>query len=284
MSTSVSLKVDNMNLADAMGFSTSSSAAPASSVARLQLVQGAITKDIDDEERIIVPVGAFKLVQGDSVAYSKTVSIRLFAERQQLQKWDADNNTMQKSLMAQNLNADLKDTMGTFNLGRPSGYIKDWNALPEAQKEIIRSVNRVKVFMGMITLDNAIDEDGNALSGYDMEIPFVFDVKNRDTMKSIESTVSGLMAKRISPVEYTIHLKGKKNKLPTGATFANAEASLGERVGFADSDQENLNNFLEFIARANEYVTEKWNEKAKPGFSDDDAALVGEFIEVKDFD
>lgn len=284
MSTEVTLKVDNMNLADAMGFAVSSGAASGPSVPRLSLVQGAITKEIDDEERIIVPVGAYKLVNGDTTVYSKSVTVRLFAERQQWQKWDADEETMQKSLMATNLNADLKDTTGSFNLGRPSGYIQDWAALPESQKEVIRSVKRVKIYMGAVTLDKPIDENGNALDGYDTEIPFVFDVKNREAMKSIDGVVSKIIGKRISPVEYTLKLAGKKQKLPTGATYAEATAALGDRVGFSESDNEVLNDFLDYVSRSNEYVEGKWQENNTETISADDAALVGEFIEVKDFE
>lgn len=283
MSNAVALQVENMNLADAMGFSVQGGAS-APSLARLQLVHGAITKEVEDEEKITVPVGAFKFISGDDVVYSKGVSMRLFAERQQWQRWDADQGTMQKSLMSNNLNADLKDTLGTFNLGRPSGYIKDFQALPEAQKEVIRSVNRVKIYMGEIKLNKAINEDGEALEGYSDWTPFVFDVKNRDTMKSMDAVVGKIMGKRISPIEYTISLTGKRNKLPSGGSFATAEATLGERTGFTESDQETLNDFLDYVERSNDYVRSKWDESNVESISGEDAAIVADFVEVKDFE
>lgn len=283
MGNAVALQVENMNLADAMGFSVQGGAS-APSLSRLQLVHGAITKEVGDEEKITVPVGAFKFISGDDVVYSKGVSIRLFAERQQWQRWDSEAGTMQKSLMSNNLNADLKDTLGTFNLGRPSGYIKDFQALPEAQKEVIRSVNRVKIYMGEVKLDKPINEDGEALEGYSDWTPFVFDVKNRDTMKSMDSIVGKIMGKRISPIEYTISLTGKRSKLPSGGTFATAEATLGERTGFTDTDQETLNDFLDYVERSNDYVRSKWDETNVEGISGDDAAIVADFVEVKDFE
>ena len=38
--------------------------------------------------------------------------------------------------MADNLNIDLKDNMGGFNCGKPTGFVKDYQALPVKTKEL----------------------------------------------------------------------------------------------------------------------------------------------------
>ena len=48
--------------------------------------------------------------------------IRIFAMKEQWTHWDSINNVMDRTQMANNLYNDLKDTKGTFNIGRPSGY------------------------------------------------------------------------------------------------------------------------------------------------------------------
>ena len=64
-------------------------------------------------------------------------------------------------------------------IGRPSGYIEDFNALPDATKDHMRSVKKVKVFMGLITIDNPMDETGNPVDIKVEDVPFVMDIKNR---------------------------------------------------------------------------------------------------------
>ena len=107
--------------------------------------------------------------------YSRSATIRLFAQRQQWTQWDSDSNTMNKTVMATVLKGDLKDTKGTFNLGRPSKYVKDWEALDEDTKAIIRSVKNTKVLFGKVKLGKVIDDNGVAVAGYDSEVDFTME-------------------------------------------------------------------------------------------------------------
>ena len=273
----VALKVENMNLTDAMGFST-----PAVSQSSLSRITGTVIQEVEDGKVVQTPV--FKITSDDDSYFARTVEVRLFAERQKWQQWDSENKTMQKSVLSNSLNIDLKDTLGTFNLGRPSGYIKDFQALPKDQQDLIRSVNRVKVMMGMVKVVDPFYESGGAPSNVDGEFAFVMDVKNRDSLKFIDGTVGKLIKKKISPAEHRITLLGETRTLPNGNPYMVTNASLGEFVGLSDGDNEILQNFLDYVESSNEYVTSKWSEENVETISSQDQDIVTNIVDVEDFD
>ena len=277
MNNAVALKVDNMNLTDAMGFST-----PAVSQSSLSRITGTVIQEVEDGKVVQTPV--FKITSDDDSYLSRSVEVRLFAERQKWQQWDSENKTMQKSVLSNSLNIDLKDTLGTFNLGRPSGYIKDFQALPKDQQDLIRSVNRVKVMMGMVKVVDPFYEGGGTPSNVDEEFAFVMDVKNRDSLKFIDGTVGKLIKKKISPAEHRITLLGETRTLPNGNPYMVTNASLGEFVGLSDGDNEILQNFLDYVESSNEYVTSKWSEENVETISQQDQDIVTNIVDVEDFD
>jgi hypothetical protein len=277
MNNAVALKVDNMNLTDAMGFST-----PAVSQSSLSRITGTVIQEVEDGKVVQTPV--FKITSDDDSYLARSVEVRLFAERQKWQQWDSENKTMQKSVLSNSLNIDLKDTLGTFNLGRPSGYIKDFQALPKDQQDLIRSVNRVKVMMGMVKVVDPFYEGGGTPSNVDEEFAFVMDVKNRDSLKFIDGTVGKLIKKKISPAEHRITLLGETRTLPNGNPYMVTNASLGEFVGLSEGDNEILQNFLDYVESSNEYVTTKWAEENVETISPKDKDIVTNIVDVEDFD
>ena len=279
MNNVVPLSVENMNLADAMGFSPSSSSSNTSEIYRIST--GVIQEVVDGK---VANSPVFKVKKGDEEFLARSLDVRLFVERQRWQKWDSVNNVFQRSVMANNLNMDLKDTLGTFNLGRPSGYIKDFAALPKDQQDFIRSVNRYKIFMGLAVFNDAFVEGGDPVLEHNGEVPFVFDVKNRESLKSIDGTISKLMNKRISPVENLITLTPEERSMPNGSKFAVVSAALGATVGFSDGDNDVLQNFIEYVERSNEYILKKWEENNVERISDEDSAIVANIVDVQDFE
>ena len=277
MSTEVALSVDGMNLADAMGFTATTTQAQST----LWRVTAVVKQGIDGKKIVNTPM--FKLRKGDEEVYTESLSMRLFAERQQWTKWDSEANTTQKTVLAQNLNNDLKDTLGGFNLGRPTGYVQDWDALPETTKNVMRSVKRTKVFMGMAGAADATNEDGDSVE-FSGEVPFIFDVKNPTSLKSMNAATGALMGKGITPIEHTILLGANQQTMPNGNMFAEVSASLGERVGFTDGDNETLRDFIAYIERTNSWILSKWDERNVANISPEDAAIVGSIVEVQDFE
>jgi len=224
----------------------------------------------------VVPVGAFTLKTGDDIVYSNGVTVRVFAQRNQWQRWNSETEEMEKSVMSNSLNGDLKDSIGGFNLGRPSGYIEDFNSLPDATKQLMRSVKRVMVYYGTVTLDSPMNEKGEPVNALG-NVPFVMDIKNRDSLKSINGVMSNFKKKNMLPIMSTIKLEGVEDSIPTGAKFGKIEANTGDSVDLASEDNDTLKDFLELIEYSNGKILDLHHERAK-GHSDKDADLVGEIL------
>jgi len=287
MTTDVALKVDGMSLAEAMGISTGGGGSTTqTSLARVNQVHSALTvTDAEGDDVIKVPVGAYKVTLPDGeVVYSKTISTRIFSQRHQWQKWDAEAKAMHKTLLAANLNADLKDTTGRFNLGRPSGYIKDFQSLPEEMKTIIRSVKRVRVMLGVLKLDKPTDDMGNPINGMDAEMPFVMDVKNNESMKAMDAAINQIISKKLTPVEHTLKLGSAKRDLPSGGKYAIIVPSLGEQVPYGSDDSTILQDFIDWIKGTNTWIEGKHTEASDGRLSAADAEMVGSIVEVREFE
>jgi len=248
-------------------------------LARLAQVQAPIMKEQVDEdgeleEKVVVPLGAYKLTDSEGVTvYSRSATIRLFAQRQQWTQWDSDSNTMNKTVMATVLKGDLKDTKGTFNLGRPSKYVKDWEALDEDTKAIIRSVKNTKILFGKVKLGKVTDENGKTVKGYDSEVDFTMDVKNADSKRSLDAVLKDIVLKKLLPIEHTITLYANKETLPTGNKYATMVANLGTKTKMVPEDHATVQAFVDYIDYGNEYVLSKWKSLRKPDVAIDPATL-----------
>ena len=277
------------SMAELMGVSASSGDATPS-ISRMGMLHSPLMGELEVAGKAIktevVPVGAFILNRGDEKVYSNGVTMRIFAQRQQWQRWNSETEEMEKSVLANSLNGDMKDSIGGFNLGRPSGWIDDFNALPDATKQIIRSVKRVNVYYGTVSLDNPMNEKGDPLdsSAY-QDVPFVMDVKNRDSLKSINGVLSVLKRKNLLPIMSTVKFMGVEDSIPTGAKFGKIKAASGDRVDLGEGDNEMLKDFIELIEYSNGKILDMYHERLDKGMSSDDAAMVddilnNDFIEV----
>ena len=284
MSTEISITgMDNASMAALMGVSAETKQS-ASSLARINVVSTALKGEMELAGKKIktdvVPVGAYKITQGDDVFYSEQISIRVFAQRQQWQRWNASTNEMEKSVMTTSLNGDLQDSVGGFNLGRPSGYVEDWNALPEATKDLMRTVKRVKIFMGLLTVKDPIDERGEPISKEYVDLPFVMDVKNRDSLKNLDGALKTVQRANLLPIMSTLKLAGQEGSIPTGATFGYITAKAGDKVELSEADNQTLKDFLGFIEYGNGKILDLYNERSDKGMSAADAELVGSIVDV----
>ena len=270
------------SMAELMGVSSAPSGEAVPSIARIGMLHQPIMGEVDFNGKKIktevVPVGAFILTQGDNKVYSSSVTVRIFAQRQQWQRWNSETEEMEKSVQSNSLNGDLKDSIGGLNLGRPSGYIEDFNALSDSVKQVIRSVKRVNVYYGTVSLDNPVDENGNEVSGDFNDIPFVMDVKNRDSLKSINGVMNALKRKNLLPIMSTIKLTGVEDSIPTGAKFGKIEAKLGDKVDLGDGDNEMLKDFIELIEYSNGKILDLHHERSNKDMSPEDDAMVSEII------
>lgn len=285
MSVELTVAADRgKSLAELMGVSETSSNQSGPSIARVNVVSSAIKGEIDVGGKKIktdvIPVGSYKITMGDDVVYAESISVRIVAQRQQWQRWNSTTNEMEKSVMGNTVNGDMQDSVGGFNLGRPSGYIEDFNALPEATKDIMRSVKRVKLFMGLLTINEPMDETGAAISTKYDNLAFVMDVKNRDSMKSLEGALAILGRRNLLPIMSTLNLTGKEESIPTGATYGVITAAVGEQVELSATDNDTLTDFLGFIEYSNGKIMDLHHERSNRSMSTEDAELVGSIIDV----
>ena len=149
-----------------------------SSLARLRINKKSIMGDADVNGKTmkmeIVSAGALGLQNTDNqVIYADKVVLRPFIQRFMYQRYDSNANNYQKTVMADNLDIDLKDSVGTFNCGKPGGYIKDFDALPDGTKELIRQIRRVRVVFGTASM-SGVTEQGDAQDVTD--VPCVWEI------------------------------------------------------------------------------------------------------------
>ena len=133
-----------------------------SSLARLRINKKSIMGDADVNGKTIkmeiVSAGALGLQNRDNqVIYAVKVVLRPFLQRFMYQRYDSNANNYNKTVMADTLDIDLKDSAGTFNCGKPGGYIKDFDALPDTTKELIRQIRRVRVVFGTASMSGTTE-------------------------------------------------------------------------------------------------------------------------------
>tara|TARA_Y100001938_G_scaffold144114_1_gene218162 strand:- start:605 stop:1462 length:858 start_codon:yes stop_codon:yes gene_type:complete len=285
MNTELAIQKDlGMSLAEAVGVNSQNGGERKSSIlARVNLMHTGIMGEIEVNGKPIktevVPAGAYKVTRGeDDVVYATSPTIRIFAIRQQWSKWDAKENMMMKTVMANDLKGDLKDNVGTFNLGRPSGYIEDWDSVPEKTKELIRTINRKKIIFGLMTATGVTDESGNPVDAI-TDMPFSLELPP-SSIKPLDLAVNALRRKNILPIQCTFKLGHE----PGGENYVIISLEYVDKLELQPEDQDTLHNFLAYITAQNSNILEQWDEKNKDAISDDDAAIVAEFVNVEEAD
>jgi len=283
MNTELAIQNDlGMSLAEAVGVTPQSGGErKTAALPRVNLMHTGIMGEIEVNGKPlrteVVPAGSFKITRGeDDVVYATNPTVRIFAIRQQFTKWDAKEEMVMKTVMANDLKGDLKDNVGTFNLGRPSGYIEDWASVPEKTKELIRSIKRKKILFGLLTAAGVTDEAGNVVDAI-TDMPFSFEVPP-SSIKTLDYAVNALGRKNILPIQCNFKLGHN----PGGETWVTLTLEYESKVELQPEDQETLHNFLAYITTQNEYILNEWAEKNKESISDDDAAIVAEFVNVEE--
>ena len=188
---------------------------------------------------------------------------------------------MLRTVMATSLNGDLKDNYGGFNCGRPSGYVKDFDSLPQETQDLMRSTDRFKIIFGLCTLDSPKDAEGKPTEV--KEFPFLMRIKNRDSFKAMTDLFSQIQRKNRLPIQHLVHMSSQVKSIPSGATYAVMKPYLGELVEINTDDQETLNNFVEWVESMNSITLSKWEEHHRPDeLSGDEEEIASEIIEIEE--
>lgn len=287
MSTELATLNDGQSMLEAMGMANLSGGSGGAYVPRISLLQEPIMGTMDVGGKIVktevVPAGAFRInPDKDTTIYAENISVRIFTIRQQLTRYDVDTKKVYKTVQAVDLKGELKDELGGFNLGKPGGYVADYNSLTEKQK----AVRTAKVYYGVMTIKNPVNDNGEALDGYDEPMPFVMDVTSAFTRRALDDALKAVLRKNVLPINYAFDLSHDVTKNKAGKEILLVKVLGGTQVDADDRDNDTFQMFLDRIEGINKYVLSKWDEANSndPQMSEEDIDLVHEFVDVEEAD
>jgi hypothetical protein len=288
----ITIDKDNYSaMAKVMGMSgeSTSEKKQVSTLARLRINHTPIMGEEEVKGKMtkveVVEGGTYKLEIPDGDTYFATsAKIRPYMQRFMYKRFvmgtgDKPNRYI-KTIMGDNLNIDLKDNDGGFNCGKPSGWIKDFKALPEKMQDLIRQIKRVRAVFGTIELINPTDSAGNPVEVD--SLPFIWEVENRDAFKSVGAIFSQLAKMKRLPVQHIVTANTEERKLPNGNSFYLPVTSLDVTsvLDLSDAEQTRFADFVAWVQNYNEYIINAWSENANRDMKDEDMSTVEDFVDI----
>ena len=281
------INTDNYSaMAKAMGMAVESASTKkqASTLARLRISHSPIMGEEEINGKIknveVVEGGTYKLEIPDGLTYyAESAIIRPFLQRFMYKKFVKGSGTAPnryiKTVMADNLNIDLKDNDGGFNCGKPAGWIKDYNALPDVTKELIKSIKRVRVILGTVDLVNATDSLGKPTEL--ASTPFIWEIENRDAFKTVGNIFTKLAKMKRLPVQHSVTLNTEEQKLPNGNSFYLPVTSLDitNTLEISQADQDMFLDFMTWVENYNEYIISAYSDKVSSKADEELDAIDG---------
>ena len=244
-------------------------------------------------DKVLVKGGTYKLeIPDDTTIYGTSATIRPFIQRFMYKRFVKNMSAKageplgvyHKTIMSDNLNVDLKDNQGKFNCGKPTGFIKDFKALPVETQNVIKQIKRVRVIFGTVDLVGSVDESGNKVDKG--TIPFIWEIDNRDAFKTMGEPFKKFSQVKRLPVEHSIALNTEERKLSNGNSFylPTYTLDLQDKIEVSKHDQDTFINFMSWIDNYNTYIFNEWDMKTKKDISDSDKNVVDNFIDVTEED
>lgn len=275
------------DMARAMGMSADMEKTPAksSTLPRLRIwnkpVMGQVEVNGKKKNMEVVPAGSYRLqLPDDKFVYAEQVDVRVFVQRFMYRRYDDKKNMYVKTLMAEDLNGDLKDNTGGYNCGKPAGYIEDWKALSDEKRKFFGMIKRVRVLLGEVKLVNPVDQDGNEVDS--VTYPVIWEIDNKDGFKLMGEPFTKLGKAKRLPVNHWINcttVRGGDGKSAIEYYIPAYKLDLSNSIELTEDDQQRFSDFIDWIGNYNQYIVDAHNKSAK-GLSDDDASLIDELIEI----
>tara|TARA_E500000318_G_C3543776_1_gene205721 strand:- start:30 stop:926 length:897 start_codon:yes stop_codon:yes gene_type:complete len=278
-------------MAKAMGIAGQSTDTKSNSnLARLRINHSPIMGEAEVKGKMVnmevVNGGTYKLEIPDGPTYyANSVKIRPYLQRFMHKRFimgsDKSPNRYVKTVMADNLNIDLKDNDGGFNCGKPAGYIKDFNALPDKTKDLIRQIKRVRVVLGTVELINPTNDRGEEVNVE--ETAFIWEVDNRDAFKTVGEPFNKVAKMQRLPLQHYVTANTEERKLPNGNSFFLPVVSLdlSKSIDITEKEHTIFADFMSWVENYNTYIMNAWDEKANSQMDDDDVDVVGDFVDVE---
>tara|TARA_E500000305_G_scaffold93219_1_gene81601 strand:- start:323 stop:1231 length:909 start_codon:yes stop_codon:yes gene_type:complete len=295
MNELVTINTENYaTMAKAMGLPTTNAERKTNSLNRFRIWHSPIL----GEEKVLVKGGMYRLeIVGEQPMFyfASKVRFRPFLQRFMYKRYVQNPKAKEgekrgdyiKTIMADNLNIDLKDTAGTFNCGKPAGYVEDYQALPEATKTLIKATKRNRVVFGIVELIKPVKStDGNEVEEIE-KFPVIWEIDNRDAYKSVGNVFSKFAKMERLPLQHIIELDGtESHKSNTGGLWytPNVKLDLTKKSEITEEDHKVFGDFLDWVKAHNEGIVAKWDEVVsdrQDDISEEDADTVDEFIDVE---
>jgi len=232
----------------------------------------------------VVEAGQYRLEQEDGTfAYAPEAHVRLFMQSFMYKRYISDpaNSRYVKTLMSDDLNSDLKDTDGGFNCGKPAGFIEDWAAVPDKMKDLIKSVKRVRVLFGEITMVDPINEKGESIKV--ATTPFIWEVDNREAFKTFGDSFKDIARRNRSFIQFSIHVGALEREMNNGQSYfvPKVDVDFSSDLAITDHVLQMHRNSSEWITQYNDYINSEFTAKAVETLNTADESLVNEFIDVE---
>ena len=261
-----------------------------STLARLRInhnpVMGAADVNGKKVNMEVVEGGTYKLEIPDGPTYyANSVKIRPYLQRFMYKRFikgsDKSPNRYVKTVMADNLNIDLKDNDGGFNCGKPAGYIKDFAALPKKTQDLIKEIKRVRVILGTVELINPVNDKGEDVTIDDTA--FIWEIDNRDAFKIVGESFSKLSKMQRLPIQHNITAYTEERKLPNGNSFFLPVVSLDVSavLNIEENEHKMFADFIAWVDNYNTYIINTWSEKTNAKMEEEDVNIVDNIVDVE---
>jgi len=296
MSNDIALLNDTFDagtdLAAMLGFATGGGGEQQSTLAELKQLYKAVKGEMEHKGKKMtvetVAGGNYSLTTADGkTVYSDTVTVRIFMQRYQYQRFEkyaapieGKDGKMFRSVMATSLNnGDLKDNYGGFNCGRPGGYIKDYDSLAGPLRDIVKNTKRVLLVFGFVTLDNPVDENGNAVE-FAGPTPFFMRIKNSKSYKNVEGVAKALAKLNRLPIQYNVQFSSDNVPLPNGELNHFITASPLSPVDLTTEDQQAVKDFLSWVEYQNAMILKLWSAAHEDDITEEQKELLQSMINI----
>ena len=227
----------------------------------------------------VVTAGSFMIEKDGKNIYAENIKIRMFLQRFMYQKYDNAVNNYVKTVMANNLDIDLKDNYGGFNCGKPSGYIQDFAALSESMKELIRSIRRTRVVLGTVTFVDATDDKGSAEEVVDL--PFVWEVDSKEGFRNFGDAMKKFDKHQRLSVMHNMNVTTEEREAVGNTYYVPVcEADLSKTFEVADAEQELFADFMSWVESHNRWVLSEWDQRHEDKVSDEEKELAESFVDI----
>tara|TARA_R110002020_G_scaffold10810_1_gene41149 strand:- start:6234 stop:7136 length:903 start_codon:yes stop_codon:yes gene_type:complete len=257
-------------MAAIMGIASEETSSKRSTLPRLRMIHSGIMGEAEIKGKKmkmeVIPGGSYKLeIPEGNTYYASNVHLRTFMQRfmyKRFVKGDVNSsNRFVKTVMATSLTNDLKDNDGGFNCGKPSGWIKDFKALPAATQDLIRQIKRTRVIFGKITLVDPTDEKGVPVNVESMSV--IWEVDNRTAFKTLGDLFGSMAKRKRLPVQYSVDMTSSEVPLPNGSSYfvPEVDIDLDDTIDLIEEDQATFASFREWSDSYNEYIMKTWSEK-----------------------